>query len=90
MFRISIVAIVFAVAAPAFAGSFEDEMDKLGQAADRKKAEDRADYEISRRRLDAESAAVEARQNSERQAEAIDRLNETIEHQNVILCCPRY
>ena len=87
MIRICIAALMLFAAAPSFAGSFEDEMDKLGQAADRKKAEDRADYEMSRRRLDAESAAVEARQNSERQAEAIDRLNETMQHQNVLICC---
>lgn len=90
MLRVCIAALALVAAAPVFAGSIEDEMDKLGQAADRKKAERRADYEMEQRRLDAYIAGVEARQNAERQAEAIDRLTDTMEHQNVLICCKPY
>ena len=86
MLRISIVAIALVVAAPAVAGEF-DALNRGIDAIDHQRA---ADQDRRSRELAAEIAAVEARQNAELQARAIDRLNETMQHQNVILCCPRY
>lgn len=86
MFRTSIVALMLTVAAPAFAGEYDD----LNREIERMDRQRDAAHDRRSRELAADSAAVEARWNAERQAEAIDRLTDAVDHQNVILCCPRY